>query len=316
MAAITDINIILRYLTNPATDLTTNIYMITRKKENNDFFYNIFTAETHDDIAIQLNNIFTDHLKHIFEKNKDFREYDIDDSTNEYLQYIPQSSVSAANDIFTKIINNDADPFAINTEMFNNLWTYAVKIELDDNNKVVWFRKYNKSMVFKKGNLDAMFFKDGKFSKIEHDVFKVDNKVDCFIWNDEIYISQHNNFEKIFSYEDQYEAKSSEALQMIKETFSYIDHDSLKIYVEKDSSQKRKLAAILKNGVYGKYGFNEVTATIEKYGLDIEVNTNEQKLNLTPKDSRRFLKILNDDYLRSEVTKIRYESIAKRKGQR
>ncbi|MBB6447993.1 Kiwa anti-phage protein KwaB-like domain-containing protein [Bacillus benzoevorans] len=315
MAAITDINALLRLFNDVTIDKTTNLYMITRKKETDTFVYKVLTAETLNEVAEQLNNIIVNHLSKIQSQNKEFRVYDIDDSTDDYVQIINKNDVPATSNLLTPIINNSADPFISESEIFSSLWAYAVQTEIN-NKKLVWFRKYSKGKVLKKGFKDAVLFRDGKFSKIEHDVFQIDEKVDCFIWNDEIYISQHHNFEKIFSYDDQYEEKVGEALEVIKESFSYIDHESLQLYVEKDSIQKRKLAAIMHNGVYKKYGFNEVVATIEKYNLDIEVNTQEQKVNLTPKDSRRFLKILNDDYLRSEVTKVRYESIAKRKGQR
>lgn len=314
MAAITDINTLLGLLKDPAIDKTTNLYMITRKKENEAFIYKVFTAETHNEIAEQLNDIAISHLTKIQNQEKEFREYEIDDSSNEYVQFIAVNNVSAASNILDPIFSNNADEFTSDSETFINLWAYAVKIEMNDK-KLVLFRKYSKGKVLKKGFRDAVLFKDGKFSKIEHDVFQIDENVDCFIWNEEIFISQHHYFEKIFSYEDQYEAKFGEALEAFKQ-FTYIDHESLEQYVQTDSAQKRKLAAIMKNGIYEKYGFSEVASTIEKYELGIEVNQQEQKVNIAPKDSRKFLKILNDDYLRSEVSKVRYESIAKRKGRR
>ncbi|WP_203363658.1 Kiwa anti-phage protein KwaB-like domain-containing protein [Bacillus sp. REN10] len=315
MAAIIDVDNLLELLNDPDIDPITNLYMITRKKDENAFIYNVLTAETLNEVADELNEIFRNNLTKIKSQNKEFRYYDIDDSSNEYVQYINQGDVATASKIMVPIKNNNAEVFTSNTETFNNLWAYAVKIEFEDN-KLVWFRKYSKGKVLKKGFKDAVLFKDGKFSKVEHDVFQIDGSVDCFAWNEEIYISQHHNFEKIFSYEDQYEAKVDEALETFKETFTYIDHQSLQTYIETDSMQKRKLAAIIKNGVFEKYGFDEVATTIEKYELGIEIDEQEQKINLSQKDSRRFLKILNDDYLRSEVTKIRYESIAKRKGRR
>ena len=313
MTAIPDINGLLGYLNDQTINKTTNLYMITRKKENDEFIYNVLTAETHNEVAEQLNDIIINHLNKIQNQNKEFRDYDIDDSTNEYVQYINQNDVPAAGNIFEPIFNNNADPFTSDSETFKILWAYAVKIEFSDK-KLIWFRKFDKSKVLKKGLGDAIFFRDGKFSKIEHDVFKVDENVDCFSWNDVIYISQHNNFEKIFSYVEKYEEVVGEALETFKQTFSYVDHESLGAYIITDSIQKRKVASIIKNGVFDKYGFDEVATTIEKYDLGIEINVQEQKINITPKDSRRFLKILNDDYLRSEVSEERYESIAKRKG--
>lgn len=265
MAAITDVNTLLGLLNDQTIDKTTNLYMITRKKENDSFVYNVLTAESHHEIAEQLNHIAVEHLTKMKTQEKEFCEYEIDDSSNEFVQYVAVNNVSVASFILDSIVNNNADAFTSDANTFSNLWAYAVKIEINDK-KLVWFRKYSKGKVLKKGFRDAVLFKDGKFSKIEHDVFQIDENVDCFIWNEEIYISQHHYFEKIFSYEDQYEEKYGEALEAFKQ-FTYIDHESLEQYVQTDSMQKRKLAAIMKNGVFEKYGFSEVASTIEKYGL-------------------------------------------------
>ena len=96
MTAILDINALLGYLNDQTINKTTNLYMITRKKENDEFVYNVLTAETHNEVAEQLNDIIINHLNKMQNQNKEFRDYDIDDSTNEYVQYINQNDVPAA----------------------------------------------------------------------------------------------------------------------------------------------------------------------------------------------------------------------------
>jgi hypothetical protein len=202
MAGIVDINNLVHLISDQSIEKTTNLYMITRKKLNGQFVYNVLSAETQNDVAQQLNESFMGQLSKIQSNHKEFRDYEIDDSSNDYVQYIKVDHVSTAAEILQTINNNNAVHFISDAETFSNLWAYAVKIKIN-NKSLVWFRKYNKGKVLKKGAKDAILFQNGTFSKIEHDVFQVDEKVDCFCWNDEIFISQHHNFEKIFNYEDQ-----------------------------------------------------------------------------------------------------------------
>src|SRR4051812_17298275 len=154
MAGIVDINNLVHLISDQSIEKTTNLYMITRKKLNGQFVYNVLSAETQNDVAQQLNESFMSQLSKIQSNHKEFRDYEIDDSSNDYVQYIKVDHVSTAAEILQTINNNHAVHFISDAETFSNLWAYAVKIKIN-NKSLVWFRKYNKGKVLKKGAKDA-----------------------------------------------------------------------------------------------------------------------------------------------------------------
>lgn len=200
MAEIVDINNLVHFISDIFIEKTTILYMITRKKVNEQFVYNVVSAETQNDVAQQLNESFINQLTKIQSNNKKF--LDTEGSSNDYVHFIKVNDVSNAANILETINNNNPNYFTSDSETFSNIWAYALEIEIN-NKSLLWFRKYNKGKVFKKGSSDAILSQDGKFSEIEHDdVYQVDEEVDWFCWNDEILFSQHHNFEKVFGYGD------------------------------------------------------------------------------------------------------------------
>ena len=164
VAEIVDINNLVRFISDTSIEKTTNLYAITRKKVKEQFVYNVLSAETNNEVAQQLNESFIHQLTKIQSNNKEFLVYHIDDSPNDYVQFIKVNDVSTAAYILQTIKNNDIGYITSDAETFSDLWAYAVKIEIN-NKSLVWFRKYNKGKVIKKENNDAILFKTGSFPK-------------------------------------------------------------------------------------------------------------------------------------------------------
>nr|WP_237179004.1 Kiwa anti-phage protein KwaB-like domain-containing protein [Paenibacillus sp. MMS18-CY102] len=197
-------------------------------------------------------------------------------------------------------------------EFFKHLWAYAVKIQFDDQ-FVIFYRKYTNGKVLKSGTFDALLFQAGRFSQIESTVFQIDNNIDTFCLGQELIILQNTNFERIFGFDDHYEASSGAALQQIAAAHDFVDINLLTEYVGTDSRKKRKLAAISKNQLIANLGFEQIKETIQNYSLEISIDDQNRKFELTRDNAFVFLKALNDDYLRSEATSTRYEASSKRK---
>ena len=157
-------------------------------------------------------------------------------------------------------------------------------------------------------------YHDGTFSAIDEDVFQIDSGVDAFLYNNEITILHMMNFERIFGYEELYEAAANSALQQIAATHNFVDITALTNFVSSDSRKKRKLAAIQRNNLIQNMGFTQIQNTITNYNLQITIDINNQRFELTKESAFRFLKALNDDYLQSEATATRYEATSKRRS--
>lgn len=92
-------------------------------------------------------------------------------------------------------------------------------------------------------------------------------------------IFQPNNFERIFDYEEKYEAAATNALQQLTQDLDFVDMDALQEFVDLDGA-KRKLACIMRNGAFQNMGFEEVSATIQHYELGIDIDTENQRIGI------------------------------------
>lgn len=289
------------------------LFMITRDKNTEQSFF-VHKSEITDQISTAFVGLVTHLLEDVIRKQPEVSVYDIEDVTGETIQFIDQGEVPFAGHIVQPILVTDATPSLtdLSDEFLKKLWAYAVKIQYG-NKEIIFFRKYSRNKILKQNIFDAVVFKNGRFSAMEDDVFQIDSQIDCMLLNSELIIFQTNNFEKIFGFDDLYEVAANQAMEQIEQTFNFIDAEVLASFVSTDSNKQRKLASIMKSGSYANFGFAEVCATIQNYNLDIEVDMENQKVNLTKKNAVRLLKIINEDYLQSEVTKNRFESSSKRK---
>jgi hypothetical protein len=100
-----------------------------------------------------------------------------------------------------------------------------------DNEHVIYYRKYSPRKVLRPGVFNAIAYNGGRFSRLEENIFQIPSDVDAFSFNNEIVILHPMNFERIFGYEEMYEAASQNALQQIAATHHYVDIGNLTTFV-------------------------------------------------------------------------------------
>ncbi|AUD24472.1 Kiwa anti-phage protein KwaB-like domain-containing protein [Bacillus cereus group sp. BC251] len=312
MATLNDLQQLIEQV-DTAPDKCAHLFIVTRTKINNERVFGVYQPEINEDISDSFIDLFLQFMRKSLEKEPEIQYYDIDDITGQSLQFINTQEVSNSQNIVTPILNEGAlDLIELNDDFIQGIWAYAVKVSYNQHN-IIFFRKYSRNKVLKRNWKDAIIFRDGTFSKAEEPVFQIDDKIDSLYLNGEILIFQPNNFERIFDYEEKYEEAATNALQQLTQDLDFVDMDALQEFVDLDGAKKRKLACIMRNGAFQNMGFEEVSATIEHYELGIDIDTENQRIGINRGNATRFLKVLNDDYLMSEATRIRYETSSKRK---
>ncbi|GIP43198.1 hypothetical protein J45TS6_16570 [Paenibacillus sp. J45TS6] len=304
----------LKTIIQNAANRSANLYMIQKPKTRNPQFpFIVQRARNSNAIATAFIELFLLHLDKAI-KDDETVPYDINLDSNDYIQYIDSASVPNAAVINNEIANPNVTQLqAVDNDFFKTIWAYAVKIQFDGE-ELIFYRKYSNGKILSRNTFDAIMLRNGIFSAIEEDVFQIDPTIDAFTYNNEIIILHMTNFERIFGYEELYEAAATSALQQISATHNFVDIAELTGFVDTDSRKKRKLAAIQRNNLIPNMGFSKIRKTIVNYNLQINIDVNNQRFELTKENALRFLKALNDDYLRSEATKNRYEATSKRRS--
>jgi hypothetical protein len=307
----------LKYALENCTDKRAHLYMIKGKKQGGQRNFSVLKAEILPNISTAFTSMFEIILKDLLDKNPDIAEYDIDCTTGEYLQYIDASEVPNFELIRQSINEPTTPPLGnVDSDFLKTLWAYAVKVTFGDK-YVIYFRKYSSGKVLSRGTFDAIVFKEGRFSKLEdEDVFSIDGYIDCFFYNEHIWIIQSTHFERIFDYEELYVTAAETALEQIATAYNFSDPELLKNSVASDSRLKRKLASIINNQNIGNVSFNNIVHTIREHQLPIQTDETNEQIYVNKDNVFKVIKVLNDDYVTGDTTRGKYEALSKRRTRR
>jgi len=298
-----------------AANKSAHLYMINKPRVRNPQCpFIVQSARNSTAIANAFVDLFVFSLDRVTNDEDETVPYDINLDSYDFIQFIDSTTVPNAAVINNQIAApNGTQLQALDDEFFKTIWAYAVKIQFDGD-ELIFYRKYSNGKILSRNTFDAMMLRNGTFSAIDEDVFQIDPGVDAFLYNNEITILHMTNFERIFGFEEMYEVAATSALQEISATHNFVDITALTGFVSSDSRKKRKLAAIQRNNLIQTMGFNQIQSTIINYNLQITIDVNNQRFELTRESAFRFLKALNDDYLQSEATATRYEATSKRRS--
>jgi hypothetical protein len=178
----------------------------------------------------------------------------------------------------------------------------------------LFFRNYSPKKELGRSLLLAITLQDGQYDRLRDKVFLFDKYVDCIGYKGSIYILNKDRFQKIFKF---YEELVKIADAVLKEIESYIPIDDFAAFKASCGGHLQKIAK-LKN-IAGKpylkdLTINKIKEVIELYDLPIKTvdDNGDEKLHYDASDKWAILRLLDDDYLESVMTKNRYEVNSKR----
>ena len=194
----------------------------------------------------------------------------------------------------------------------SRIWAVVIKIANAD--KVIYLFKKNYAVnVIKRGKVYPVFFANGALKLEEKELLKISKTFDFLYLQGELIILKKDDFERSFDYVSAVEKRANACIDLILE--SNILDDASKIY---DLAQKRgdvkKILSIKADNPVLKKSPKQIASFAKKYGMEISLSEDKLKLELkNQKEAKALLKIFNDDYLISEMTKNRYDSKGKLK---
>lgn len=244
-------------------------------------------------------------LSNADERNGALYRYDYEDYPNE-LKTIKDFEVN---------LNDNTNLFSFRNDDISQLFAFIIYIG-DMNNGVTLFKKHYPVTVIKRGTF--LLYKRGeRFEKFdETDMFRINGDFNILKLNDELYIKDLTVLEKNCGFEKLIISRSEKTLETISEKRLVSNIEDL-IEAASDISYAKKLSKVYNNSpVINKDIPNDkiIDFCKENPGLRnaFKYTDDGQQFVLDTKLSRnKFIKLLNDDYLISELTNSYYDSIAK-----
>lgn len=196
----------------------------------------------------------------------------------------------------------------------NKLVFHVIAIQCTGQSTIYLFRKYSKTKELGRSKKLVALFSDGAFDKITEPVFIFDDMVDCIALGGQMAILNKDNYHRIFQF---FTAALQHAQQTLTQIQSAVSIDNAAQF--ESDCKSNALILVRLRGIAERNYFSSLTlATLEKKikadGLPIQVSGTgkNKKLVYDPQHRWKFLRLLDDGFLNSDMTGQKYEVTGKR----
>lgn len=203
--------------------------------------------------------------------------------------------------------------FRFNQDSISDIKGYVILIG-DQTSKLLLYKQHYAISLIKRDSF--LFYKaNERFVRLNEDLIRLDDNFQFFSLNGELFIKDLNVLERFFGFHDAIKREAVLSVESIEDSGILEDVEVLKESIE-DITFARKLTRLSTNSpVLG----NIPVPTIIEFSKShpgiagkFKYNQDESKIRLDTKKSQNlFVKLLKDSYLKSELTNMYYDSLAK-----
>lgn len=219
--------------------------------------------------------------------------------------------------IFEELYDNEEIPFLnFRADNFKDIKGILILIAHGDNTLIIYKHHYSVSLVKKDSSFNLVKLGNNqRLVKLESDILKINSSFDFFSINKNLFIKNMKTLESHFKFHEIVFKNARESIEVIKNT-NLIENPSELDNMISNVTFARKLVKTAKTSpVLGNVPNSEIIKFINNFpSLQGKLVLNEagNKISLRTKKSKELIiKVLNDDYLQSELTKYFYDSFAK-----
>jgi hypothetical protein len=218
---------------------------------------------------------------------------------------------------FNTISNRDEENpipyFSFNDDKLTDLEGYFVSIG-DYENNILIFRKQMPINLFKQGKIYIVKGHDTQFERIDKEFLRIDTKLDVLKIDETIIVNNISILERHYEFKDIIEHEANASLENIEGLDILENIEVLQERVE-DTAFARKLSKISTTSPV----FNLPSAHIMQFvrthqmlGNEFRYSEDQNRIMLDTKKSQNFfLRLMNDDFLHSQLTDFDYMTPAK-----
>lgn len=270
-----------------------------------------------DEVQQEIKNVFVDDIKkQIIESENPIMCLSSSDERKDIIYHFDYKPLP--NDL--KFFDTVLDP-KINTKIFSfeddklkNIDFFLFLIG-DEKNQILLYKQLASVNIYKKNSGLFVRKSDNEFTRVNDDFLRIVPGFEMFRINKELYILDLKFLERKFKIYDVIKSAAVKEIENIKKCGILKNAESLNNLLNA-TSFARKLSKISEHSpVLGKISNDAVISFTKNYpslkNTFKYTDDNSQIILTTQKSMMTFIKLLNDDFLSSELTRIYYDSIAK-----
>ena len=234
---------------------------------------------------------------------------------NDELCYLPIAELDIVKTVMDGVSKFDkAGLFREDDETIDNLRFYAVIVD-DRKQQAVFFREFGRKKELTRSGLIPLMSEKGTYGRVMKKIFLFDDDVDCFSWDGYLFISSVPAFQRIFRYFDALTRKAQQTIRWVTRRIPISNIDDFTKACNANLLMLSKLAQVAGKPYLAKLTMTDIKRVIDEFGIDVKITTEAgvEKLVFEGSPAKRWniLKLLDDDYLNSMMTKLKYESNSK-----
>lgn len=298
---------------------TVQVYLVLK----NDGEFMVKLADIENETEPELRNLFAESLKTHICQNEDLSLCELstaDERANaiyqyDYSEYPEELSLFRDFSIVGAIQN--FEKFNFSEDSLSTLCGYIIYLGNMENGIVLFKKHYPVSLIKRESFLLGAIKSEERFKKISgDDIIRLNGSVQLLRIADEIFVTDFEVLERNLGFNKLIFKAADDAIDSIQ-CLNLIDDIQVLKDAAEDASYARKLSKIKKTSPIFSLGIDKATIiqfTIDNPGLTGQFKYSEDGSTIrldTKKSKAAFIKLLNDSFLRSELTKQYYEAKAK-----
>lgn len=231
--------------------------------------------------------------------------YDLDETPKE-MQYMKR--------IIEK--KEDIGTFNFKKDKLNTIVAILIVAGDAENKIVLYKRQYPVGLLSRDRYMLTPIRHENRFKKVDEDILRVDFNFQFFLWKNVVYIVDIDKMEKICSFHYIIKNEARKSVQKIEDA-GILDNAEVLLDEIDNISFARKLTRVYKDSkVLGRVPNSRIISFTKEHSFfeknPLKINDSEDKFILDTKKSKNtFIKLLNDNFLTSELTNYDYEALAK-----
>lgn len=231
-------------------------------------------------------------------------EYDLED--------VPQE-LSYLKDV---IESDDFETFDLNSDSLSSLEGILILLGNQDVQLALYKHQYPVTLLKQDSGFNLMKPKGGKrFKKLDADILKINSKFEFIKIDGKYFILDIKALERFFGFHDAVKNVAEKGVENIKAADLVMDCSVLEARLDEISFARKLVKSASSSPVLGKIPNEQVIGFTKAHPAlrgKFKYSDDGSQINLKTKKSQNlFLKLLNDDFLQSELTRLYYDSIAK-----
>jgi hypothetical protein len=302
----------LNYFLDPQNGIGAALYFVLNQNGQTIIRF----ADVENEAKQELKERFLEFIADKFVNNEELHYQNIsdaDDRKNVVYRYDIEERPDSLNMLDEILLNEDQPHFNFNQDSFANLQGYLITIG-NEGNKMALYKKHHPVNLLKRDRF-LLIPSNERLVKLQNDAIAIDRSFDFMLLDDNLIVLKLNILERFFGYEDVIRNQAQNTIGLIEANELLEDIEQIN-EIAQSMTTARKLMKIRNSPVLNVPVNNVINFIRNHPELTGKINFNQDgtKINLDTGASKRlFLKLLNDDYLFSQLTELQYDSHAKDK---